>query len=294
MNILRSVFYVTLISSLSCSLSHAEVKILLEENFDTGIKPVPGWGTGNQGGGLVTTTFLDEDQVNKDNSEGALKAVYPITSGGGIYGWASFDMRPYNTYEVYVEFHARMPKEKQGLKFLKIFGGANTTFGLDYTGISSGKGTLHQVSFGDGTTVTNDTQNVINFNGANPSWIGRSYGKAVVKTPEKKGFTAADWGDKWHHFKFKVKFNSATKNSDGTYTEINDGEYYVEIDGKVYVEATGILNRHPTNGPITKVALLDWAQNVDKSFEIYYDNLKITTGGFDTTRPSVPLNTKVQ
>jgi hypothetical protein len=294
MNALRSLFYFFIISSLFCSLSHAEVKILLEENFDTGIKSAPGWGIGNQSGGLVAPTFLDEDQVNKDYSEGALKAVYPVSIGGGIYGWASFDMRPYNTYEVYVEFHARMPKEKQGLKFLKIFGGANTTFALDYTGISSGKGTMYQVSFGDGTTVTNDTQNVIYFNGANPSWIGRSYGKAVVKTPENKGFTAADWGDKWHHFKFKVKFNSATKNSDGTYTEFNDGEYYVEIDGKVYVDATGLLNRHPTNGPITKVALLDWAQNVDKSFEIYYDNLKITTGGFDTTRPSAPSNTRVQ
>ncbi len=293
MNILRSLSYVVIFSSL-CGSSLAEVKILLEENFDKTGSLTSGLGIGYQAGGLVTTTFQTEEQIHIDTSKGALKAVYPVSKGGGIYGWASFDMTPYKTYEVYVEFHARMPKEKQGLKFLKVFGGANTTFALDYTGIEAGKGTLHQVSFGDGTAVTNDTQNVINFNGANPSWIGRSYGKAVVKTPEKKGFTAADWGDKWHHFKFKVKFNSATKNADGTYTEINDGEYYVEIDGKVYVDATGLLNRHPTNGPITKIALLDWAQNVDKSFEIYYDNLKITTGGFDATGPSSPINTKVQ
>lgn len=295
MNILRSVVYVGVIFLSSYSISYAEVKILLEENFDLAGKLTSGLGIGSQSGGVVTTTFLTEDQINKSAAGGgALKAVYPISKGGGIYGWASFDMTPYNTYEVYVEFHARMPKEKQGLKFLKIFGGANTTFALDYTGIETGKGTLHQVSFGDGTTVVNDTQNVINFNGANPSWIGRSYGKAVVNTPEKKGFTAADWGDKWHHFRFKVKFNSATKNSDNTYTEINDGEYYVEIDGKVYVDAKGLLNRHPSNGPITKVALLDWAQNVDKSFEIYYDNLKITTGGFDTTGPSGPQDFKRQ
>ncbi|WP_331344891.1 hypothetical protein [Cellvibrio sp. UBA7661] len=294
MNFFRTVIYVGIIFLSSHSSSYAEVKVLLEENFDTPGKLTSGLGIGYQAGGLVETSFLDEDQINVTTSEGVLKAVYPVSKGGGIYGWASFDMTPYNTYEVYVEFHARMPKEKQGIKFLKIFGGANTTFGLDYTGISSGKGSLYQVSFGDGTTTQNDTQNVINLNGNNPSWIGRSYGKAVVNTPEKKGFTAADWGDKWHHFRFKVKFNSAIKNSDNTYTEINDGEYYVEIDGKVYVDATGLLNRHPTNGPITKVALLDWAQNVDKSFEIYYDNLKITTGGFDGTGPSGPKDFKRQ
>jgi len=293
MSAFRSFLYFGLFFFVSAT-TNAEVKILLEEKFDTTGKLTSGLGIGSQSGGVVATTFLDEDQLNVLTSEGALKAVYPVSSGGGIFGWASFDMTPYKSYEVYVEFSAKMPKEKQGLKFLKIFGGANTTFGLDYTGVSSGKGTLHQVSFGDGTTVNNDTQNVINFDGTYPSWIGRSYGKAVIKTPEKKGFTAEEWGDEWHHFRFKVKFNSATKNSDNTYTEINDGEYYVEIDGKVYVDATGLLNRHPSNGPITKVALLDWAQNVDKSFEIYYDNLKITTGGFDKTRPSEPLNTKIQ
>lgn len=266
--------------------SFAEVKVLLEEDFDSGaLNKLSGWGIGYQAGGLVEISTDPKEVLG--NKGGSLKATYP-KANGGIYGWASFDMKPYNTYEVYVEFQAKMPKAKQGLKFLKVFGGANTTFGLDYTGMATGKGSMYQVSFGDGTTNQNDTQNVINFNGAHPQWIGRSYGTAVVKTPEKKGWTAADWGDSWHHFRFKVKFNSIDT-SGGTIKEIYDGEYYVEIDGRVFVDAKGLLNRHPSNGPIHKVALLDWSQNIDETFEIWYDNVRITTGGFkDDQRPESP------
>lgn len=279
MNIFKSFFWISLSLVVSFT-ANAEVKVLLEENFDSGVVKQPGLGIGAQGGGVVGISTDSNEVLGKTG--GSLKAVYPKGGNGGIYGWASFDMQPYKTYEVYVEFHAKMPKAKQGIKFLKIFGGANTTFGLDYTGVASGKGSLYQVSFGDGKTTSNDTQNVINFNGANPSWIGRSYGKAVVKTPENMAFYASQWGDKWHHFRFKVKFNSAIKNADGSYTEINDGEYLVQIDGRTYVDAKGLLNRHPTNEPISKIAFLDWSQNVTEEFEIWYDNIRITLGGFYT------------
>lgn len=271
--------------------AQAQVTILLDEDFETNTFST-GFGIGSQAGGKVEISRETDQQINL-NSTGALKATYPVGTGE-IYGWASFDMTPYKSYEVYVEFNAKMPKAKQGLKFLKIFGGANTTFGLDYTGVASGKGSLYQVSFGDGTTQSNDTQNVIYLDGSYPSWIGRSYGKAVVKTPEKKAFSASEWGDTWHHFRFKVKFNSSTKNADGTYQEVNDGEYFLQIDGRTYVDAKGLFNRHPANGPISKVALLDWSQNVNESFEIWYDNLKISTGGFVDNRPGVPVATMIK
>ncbi len=271
--------------------AQAQVRVLLEEDFESNTFP-RGFGIGNQAGGKVEISREVDQQINS-NSAGALKATYPVGTGE-IYGWASFDMAPYQSYEVYVEFNAKMPKAKQGLKFLKIFGGANTTFGLDYTGVPSGKGSLYQVSFGDGTSQSNDTQNVINLDGSYPSWIGRSYGKAIVKTPEKKVFSAAEWGDEWHHFRFKVKFNSSTRNTDGTYQEINDGEYFLQIDGKTYVDATGLFNKHPANGPINKVALLDWSQNITESFEIWYDNLRITTGGFVENRPGAPTATLIE
>lgn len=279
MKIYKAIVYIWCLLVVSMHVN-AEVQILLDENFDSGTVKVPGLGIGNQHGGVVSISTDKNEVLGKTG--GSLRAVYPKGSGA-IYGWASFDMTPYKTYEVYVEFHAKMPKAKQGLKFLKIFGGgANTTFGLDYTGVASGKGSLYQVSFGDGTTPDNDTQNVINLSGDYPSWIGRSYGKAVVKTPENMPFFASHWGDKWHHFRFKVKFNSATKNANGTYTEINDGEYLVQIDGRTYVDAKGLFNRHPTNGPITKIAFLDWSQNINEEFEIWYDNIRITLGGFYT------------
>lgn len=278
MNMFKSFFCISLALAVSFN-ANAEVQILLDENFDSGVVKNSGFGVGGQHGGVVGISTDKSEVLGKTG--GSLKAAYP-KGNGGIYGWASFDMRPYKTYEVYIEFHAKMPKAKQGIKFLKIFGGANTTFGLDYTGVASGKGSLYQVSFGDGTTTSNDTQNVINLNGAHPSWIGRSYGKAVVKTPENIAFFASQWEDKWHHFRFKVKFNSATKNADGSYTEINDGEYLVQIDGRTYVDAKGLLNRHPTNGPITHINLLDWSQNVTEEFEIWYDNVRITLGGFYT------------
>lgn len=276
----------------------AQVKVLLDEDFESGVLKTPGLGIGQQSGGLVEISRDASQQVNA-KSTAALKATYPVGTGG-IYGWASFDMTPYKSYEVYVEFNAKMPKAKQGLKFLKVFGErggtaigvANTTFGLDYTGVASGKGSLIQIGFGDGKTIDNDVQNVINLDGTYPSWIGRSYGKAVVKTPENKGFIASEWDDTWHHFRIKVKFNSATKNADGTYQETNDGEYFLQIDGKTYVDAKGLFNRNPANGPIVKVALLDWSQNIDEPFEIWYDNVRITTGGFYTENDPSNKNMK--
>lgn len=292
MNFFRSCFCFWLFLLVSVT-TNAEVKVLLDENFDSGTLKVPGLGIGSQSGGLVEISLDTNEVLGKRG--GSLRALYP-KGNGGIYGWASFDMKPYNTYEVYVEFHAKMPKAKQGLKFLKIFGQgssapvgyANTTFSLDYTGVSTGKGSLAQIGFGDGSSLTNDTQNVINLTGSYPAWIGRSYGKAEVKVPEGKSFHASEWEDKWHHFRVKVKFNSSTKNADGTYTEINDGEYFLQIDGRTYLAAKGLFNRHPSNLPIAKVALLDWSQNMDEPFEIWYDNVKITTGGFDIKHDPSP------
>lgn len=286
--------FATIAFQVNAQSSASSVIVLLDEDFESGtVKSVPGWGIGNQGGGVVVVSQDPVEQISKD-SRSALKATYPV-GNGNIYGWASFDMTPYKTDEVFVEFSAKMPNAKQGLKFLKIFGSkgtngsgyANTTFALDYTGVATGKGTLGQIGFGDGTSIENDTQNVISFTGSNPSWIGRSFGVATVLTPEKKAFTAAEWGTEWHRFRFKVKFNSVVKNANGTFTEINDGEYYVEIDGREYVNAKGLLNRHSLNGPISKVALLDWSQNIDTSFDIWYDNIIISLGGFAPRRPLI-------
>ncbi len=261
------------------------VEIIYENNFDAGLVPN---GTGlyfNAESG-ATMTISTNTSLNHNGSKGSLRGAYPIASGdGGYYLYGTVGMPRRDISDLYIEFKAKIPGNKQGSKFLKVFGQyspttgyANTTFGLDYT-----SGDMYAVSFGGGESGgqeqrENDTHNVILFDGEYPTWIGRSYGVAKVRTPQKKAWSLSDWGDGWHHFRFHLKFNSGTS----AQTEKPDGEYYVEIDGKVYVDATGVFNRHYLNGPIDRIELFGWTQNGTKTFEIWYDDLRITTGNFLT------------
>ena len=242
---------------------------------------VPGWVIGAQNGGTVAvpaTTGID------GNPAAALEGTYPSAGpSGGQYMWADYSVKSLQTEDIYIEFWAKMPAGMGGCKFLKIFGDispaddfANATFGTDYTGVQSGA--ILQVTFGDGTVLKNDGQNVIKLDGSHPDMIGRSYGNAVVKTPQMTGFSAADWGTAWHHFLVHVKFNSGTT----AQNQVPDGQFFLEIDGKVYVDATGLYNRNPANGPIQEVELFGWAQNDPTPFQVWYDDVRISTGGFVT------------
>ncbi len=212
----------------------------------------------------------------------ALAGAYPQPApNGGEYIWAQYNVASLNTKDIYIEFWAQMPGLKEGCKFVKIFGQnltqgsyADTTIATDYTGVDYGA--IRQVSFGDGTTLANDSQNVINLNGSNPQWIGRSYGTAVVKTPQMSNFSSSDWGTGWHHFRIHVKFNDGTT----AQNEVPNGEYYLEVDGTVYVDATGLYNRNPANGPMNYIGFFGWAQSDTGSFQLLYDDIRISTGGF--------------
>lgn len=256
---------------------------------------VPGWVFGSQKGGslLVSET---SPPVSGDSSY-ALEAVYPATSAGGQFLWANYSVASLNTEDVYIEFWAKMPDAKEGCKFLKIFGkrsdpegDADTTFGTDYTK-SDTHGGFVSVGFGDGTTIRNDFENVIRLNGSYPQWIGRSYGIAKVLTPQMSYWTAPNWGTSWHHFRIHVKFNSGTTAAN----EVPNGEVYVEIDGKVYVDATGLYNRNPENGPIDYIQFGGWAQTDPEPFDVWYDNIRISTGGFvSSPLPSPPADVRAQ
>lgn len=233
------------------------------------------WQIGSQSGGDAGVRVIEDDEV--------LIGRYP-SSSGGMHAWAGFDLSSLDAQELFVEFSAKLPIEKHGLKFLKIFGKsadgfgyANVTFGLDYTGIDNGA--MLGVSFGDGTNLSNDTQNMILFTGDNLNWVGRSYPTAIIDTPQFRSFASTDWADAWHNFKFMVKFNSVEEGGE----EIPDGAFYVEIDGKVFLEATGILNRHKTNLNIDRVALLDWSQGAGSEFEVWYKDVFISTESFKNT-----------
>ncbi|MHB1541014.1 MAG: hypothetical protein ACYCV6_09500 [Steroidobacteraceae bacterium] len=253
----------------------------------------PGWSIGAQNGGAVgvqATTGPTGSTVD------ALVGDYPLPGTGADYIWANYSVASLNTEDVYIEFWARMPAAKEGCKFVKIFGQnlvqgsyANTTIATNYTGVDYGA--LWQVAFGDGTSVANDDQNVINLNGTNPQWIGRSYGTAVVQTPQDSLFSSADWGAGWHHFLIHVKFNSGTT----AQNEVPNGEYFLEVDGKVYVDATGLYNRNPADGPIDHIGFFGWAQGDPSAFQLDYYDIRISTGGFmDTPLPDPPSNVAVQ
>ncbi|MBW4052630.1 MAG: hypothetical protein HIU85_14430 [Proteobacteria bacterium] len=257
---------------------------------------VDGWIIGAQNGGELGVESIASPNASGTNVD-ALVGTYPKpATTGGSYLWAQYDMAALNSEDVYIEFWARMPGNKDGCKFVKIFGQdlpqggyANTTFETDFTGVDYGS--IRQISFGDGTTLDNDTQNVINFNGTYPDWIGRSYGTAVVNTPQMSNFSSADWGSVWHHFRIHVRFNSGTTSQDQT----PNGEYYLEIDGKVYVDATGVYNRNPANGPIDHIGFFGWAQSDPSAFEVDYYDIRISTGGFVTQPlPTPPGNVVVK
>lgn len=236
----------------------------------------PGWTIGGSGLTVASTT----PPVSGD-APYALEGQYPaVGSNGETDAYANFDVSALNTESIYIDFWAKMPDAKEGLKFCKIFGMrsdpigyANTTFMTDYTGVDQGG--LLIAEYGDGTDTINDSQNLIRFTGVN-SAVGRSYGTAAVLTPQMKYWTSSDWGTTWHHFRIHVKFNSGTTSSN----EVPNGKIYVEIDGKVYVDATGLYNRNPGNGPIDYIQFFGWAQTDPQPFDVWYDNIVISTGGF--------------
>ncbi len=266
---------------------------LTQVQFNSTTLSAPGWGFGAQRGGSISVQPTSSANLGAPTGN-ALVGSYPAPGAGGQYIWANYNVSSLDTEDIYIEFWAKLPGAKEGCKFLKIFGErltstnyADTTIFTNYNG--GDYGAIGQVSFGDGTSLTNDSQHAINLNGNFPAWIGRSYGIASVQTPQMSDFSSADWGTGWHHFRVHVKFNSGTT----AQNEVPDGEVYLEIDGKVYVNATGLYNRNPANGPIAYIEFFGWAQTETQPFQLWYDDIRISTGGF-SSQPSPMPPTSVQ
>jgi hypothetical protein len=211
--------------------------------------------------------------------DGYVRGTYPANQDGNFNVISVPVPVQDNIRDLYIEVRGRMPLNRGGFKFLKIFGEragsnyANTTLSCLY-----GVGDIQQISFGDGAgaTIANDTANVINLNGTNKSWAGRSAAQATILTPQNRVFTAANWGTDWHVIKLRVKYNSGTSAE----TEVADGAYFLSIDDVVFVDATGLLNRHWSNGPIESVNLFDWAQGNTSEFTFDYDYVRLSVNGF--------------
>ena len=276
----------------SAAASDGPVVLLTELKFNSAtLNAPPGWTIGANRGATISVQPTTSPDGN--GTVYALEGSYPAPGAGGQFIWAAYSVAALNTEDLYIEFWAKMPGVKEGCKFLKIFGQrltstnyADTTIYTDYTGAQYGA--IRQIGFGDGSTIINDSQNVINLSGTGTN-IGRGLGIATVQTPQMSVFSSSDWGTAWHHFRIHVKFNSGTTSQN----EVPDGEYYLEIDGKVYVNATGLYNRNPANGPIDRVAFFGWAQTETQPFQLWYDDIRISTGGF-ASQPSPMPPTSVE
>jgi hypothetical protein len=281
-------------------------QLLTEFNFDTAFSGTsalastalglsklgfPGWNFMTLRGGTIGLEPTVSPTLSGVNVN-ALEGSYPVPGAGGQFVVASYNLASLQTEDIYIEIWAKMPGTKGGCKFLKIFSDrptsnnyANATIFTDYS--NGDFGSVYQVTFGDGSVLPNDGQHGINLDGSHPQSIGRSYGTAKVLTPQMRAFTSADWGTQWHHFRVHVKFNSGTTRQN----EAPDGEFYLEIDGKVYVDATGLYDRNPANGPIHNVEVFGWAQNDPQPFQLWYDDIRISTGGFlSQPLPDPPTN----
>jgi len=230
------------------------------------IYPSTSWGSGSASGGSISI------------SAGQFKASVP-TATGNSYTWLEYFFPP-NTLDVYVELDTRL-SVGQWCKFIKFFGinleGEEATYGYANTtyGLLAG-GVLPAISFGDGAILTNDAQNVIYLDGTYPQYSGRSYGStAVISTPQNANYTGIA-GGAMRHIKIHQKFNTGTTSGN----EIANGAFYLEIDGVVYANCTGLFNRNPNNKSLDRVAFGGYAQDGTAPFDMYFDNIKISTGGF--------------
>lgn len=197
-----------------------------------------------------------------------------------IFGGTNLDQTE-GTREVYIRYRARMPNIKYGLKNIKLFGirdgdsYANATFALDYTG--GDNGSMYQVSFGDGTTESNDTANVINFDGSNPEYIGRSFGTAIVNTPQSANWASSNWGTDVHLFELMFRHNTGTT----ALNEVANGACKVRIDGVTYVDADGLFTRHYTNGYFQSVQMFGITQGNGSAFDFdIFEGATVSTGGW--------------
>jgi len=226
------------------------------------IKPVPAEPAVNDstpsGLSLVDLSTLNinaQDGGTIKYEDNTVVANYP--AGDGSFAWVVLPLN--GAQSAMVTFKARM-SAIGGLKFVKFFsenidgGYANVTFGIDYNSMS---GRIEQVAFGDGTSIENDSNNVINLNGQYPEWIGRSYPNANVEVPN--GVTPSIVGETLHEYTMYVKFNDPG---------INNGECYLEVDGKLHCRATGLYNRNDENGNLDRVEFLGWTQNGKEPFAI--------------------------
>ncbi|WP_168121490.1 cohesin domain-containing protein [Paenibacillus sp. HB172176] len=195
--------------------------------------------------------------------DGSHAAKVPITGQGNHYLARTISRD--NVSQVYVKFDFRMDNPSGGSKFLKLFGKqiqpastygyANTTFGLDYW-----EDVLKTLSYGNGSSIGNDTATIIDYNGTH------SDPDVVVETSSGP-FDPKD--GEWHTYEAFMKYNSNGN---------RDGEYMILIDGVPTLHATNVKNRNDLNSnEFRAVSFADYTsdQYNGTPWNLWYDNVVI-------------------
>jgi hypothetical protein len=205
-----------------------------------------------------TTMGSQVSVVNTDGHNGTRGILVTYNQKGYDQYVFNKNISSLSLSEIYVRFYFKVDDPSGGCKFIKFFGVrdgdnyANTTFMINYT-----RGTLYEISYGDGSTISNDTQVVIRYSGEHTD--------ANVSVSVSEGEFDPD-DDEWHCFEVYMKYND---------NDQRNGAYKVWIDGQLWVSATNVKNRHNDNSKIIdRVELAGYThENLEHTWYLWYDNV---------------------
>jgi hypothetical protein len=176
--------------------------------------------------------------------------------------------------ELYFKFNFKVVGYPSGgAKFLKVRAlrddknYANTTWMINYN-----TGRLKEISFGNGRSKENDTQQTIRYSGE----VRGGNGPVVVQATNERDIPR----DSWNTFEAHMRYNSNGQ---------ADGVYQVWINGESVLHVTNIKNRHDEN-PLhfNWLYLGNYSHgNWKTPWELYYDNLTISTERLPDTPPAL-------
>ncbi len=227
-------------------------EIIFQDDFD-GYSDSPanhGWGVSSN------ISMVDDQGVN-----GSRCAMVTYNCSGTSPYWFGVNVSSFNRNALYVRFYFKVDDPSGGCKFLKLFGKrdqpegyANTTLAINYY-----NSLLYEISYGDGSGTTNDTQTIIRYAGKHSD---SNVNVLVAEGP----FDPRD--GKWHFYEFYMKYSDDGK---------RNGEYKVWIDGQLRVHAVNVKNRHDDNSnEFDSVQLANYCHsNWSHTWHLWYDNVVI-------------------
>lgn len=243
---------------------------VFSDDFETNVATIEGWGTIGSRVSLQTS-----------NCHSGTKCVKVAYSPGGTTAdyLIGKNIAASNLSDIYVQFKFRTDAyAEQGSKFLKLYnkedgytGYARSTFAIQYA-----SGNLYEVSYGDGSGTTNDTQATVRYDGTHPLDPDAN---VVAST---SAFDPSDHN--WHTFEARAKYSS-----DGQ----RDGLYQVWIDGVLRLHVDNIKNRNDLNSNLYEsVELANYNNGTTTSWNLYYDDVVISSSyiGTDSVAPTTTSN----